>query len=506
MAGVAASASAPVCRALFESTGRFYSQEAKSLSGLPEDVLLELFTSLDFFEIIALRQTCRKCYRVSKSRGLWLDAHRWITEGAEDWRISLASHRSPLSADDLERTVTRLVKFERNWSRGSPVVRRTASFRYSPGLASVLVPGGRWFLSSVRTGTEEVRSYDLDDLDIEGRVLIRQHDPYQVIGAMDLFSDNNFTGPEFDLAVEFFSFQDMYNINPTRPRSITIWKISLDENNRLAAKLTRSFSVFRIVPVAQPISLSRDSLLRLSCTSGQLAFTVHRWGSLGDENVTHSVLIPRRQEMPSSGVKFLPDGRIVSISYSWVEIYAPPDLPWEESPVISEDTPRSSPLWVFEYNQPLHTRQHGVSRTLRAPAGDWVKFMIHNGETIFSFRIPLRTDLEPEVSSTMFGQRRGASRIGLETSHMITCTHKEKEVIFNTLDYLPRMWSLLAFAGVRETRRPQNLKPLAETLFLSPDPSTANPWILDESSGRVLCLLATGVTEEKQWVVFDFID
>ncbi|KAG8938458.1 hypothetical protein FRC00_000120, partial [Tulasnella sp. 408] len=55
--------------------------------------------------------TCRKCYRVSKSRTLWLDAHRWITEGAEDWRVTLADHRSPLSADELERAVIRLVKF-----------------------------------------------------------------------------------------------------------------------------------------------------------------------------------------------------------------------------------------------------------------------------------------------------------------------------------------------------------------------------------------------------------
>lgn len=143
-----------------------------------------------------------------------------------------------------------------------------------------------------------------------------------------------------------------------------------------------------------------------------------------------------------------------------------------------------------------------VSRILRAPAGDWVTFSIHDGETtVFSFRIPLRTDLEPEVSSTMFGQIGVASGIGLGTSHTITYTQKEKEVIFKTLDYLPRMQHLLAFAGVLETRRPPNPGPSSKTLFRSPlYPSPADPWILDEISGRVLCVAV------ERWVVFDFSD
>lgn len=52
-----ASAATPISSALFESTQQgSYSQEVKSLSDLPEDVLLEVFTCMDFFEIIALRQ------------------------------------------------------------------------------------------------------------------------------------------------------------------------------------------------------------------------------------------------------------------------------------------------------------------------------------------------------------------------------------------------------------------------------------------------------------------
>ncbi|KAG9023774.1 hypothetical protein FS837_005638, partial [Tulasnella sp. UAMH 9824] len=148
-----------------------------------------------------------------------------------------------------------------------------------------------------------------------------------------------------------------------------------------------------------------------------------------------------------------------------------------------------------------------VSRTLRAPAGDWVKFSIHNGETIFSFRIPLRTDLEPEVSSTIFDQLGEASRVGLGTSHMITCTQNEKDVIFSTLDYLPRMQHLLAFAGVPGTRRLPNPESLDKTLFLSSYPSsypsTSDPWILDEISGRVFGPVVEG---PRGWIVFDFID
>lgn len=155
-------------------------------------------------------ETCCRCYRVSKTAALWLDVYRWITKGAEDWRSTLVDCRPPVLADELEKTVIRLVKFERCWSRGLSGATKTACFNHLHGFTSAFIPGGRWLLVSVRSGIRGVMSYDLEDVKIHGRMLISQEPPDQEILAMDAFSNDDFTGPTFDLAIQSITGGKIY--------------------------------------------------------------------------------------------------------------------------------------------------------------------------------------------------------------------------------------------------------------------------------------------------------
>lgn len=216
----------------------------------------------------------------------------------------------------MEKAVIQLIKFERNWNRGSLGARGSASFCRPGGFVSAFIPGGRWFLASVRAGTRGIMSYDFNALTIQGEMLIRQEDQDQEIWAMDFSSDNHFTGPSFYLAVEVSTsgkntFRRRLRVPLTLlssleyfppgdykdPRKITIWRIAIDESDLLVAKLDRSFPVFQPAPFPAMISLTGDSLLRVSRASfGHPVFTVHSWRGLDGNNVIHSILVPRRKD------------------------------------------------------------------------------------------------------------------------------------------------------------------------------------------------------------------
>lgn len=159
---------------------------------------------------------------------------------------------------------------------------------------------------------------------------------------------------------------------------------------------------------------------------------------------------------------------------------------------------------MFEHNPPLYKFQHTVSQIVRSAAGSCAALSIHNGETLFSFSIPLQSQLAPQVTTRQFGQIDRASRIGLGTSHGVVSTRRKEEVIFNTFDDRPGMERLLTFAGVPcRMGALDNSNDAVETLCSSPYPSTADPWLLDERSGRILSFLAM---EHNQYVVFYLID
>ncbi|KAG8934478.1 hypothetical protein FRC01_002546 [Tulasnella sp. 417] len=358
-----------------------------------------------FSSIVALRQTCRRCYNISKTTALWLNIHRWITEGAEDWRTPLAECRPLLSGDELERAVIRLVTFERNWSRGSLGARRTSQFDLPGGFVGVML-------------------YDLDAFDIQGVMLIEQD---REIWAIDFSSDNHFMGPGFELTLEFGTSGFIPSEKYLDPRDMTIWRVSLDESGHLAARLDLPAHVPDYFPtVASSVS-------------------------------------------PDLGLRYTP------------------------RPIFSGRSHLSSGRMCLD-----------LSNILRAPVGDWATFGAHNGERLFSFRIPLRSDLEPKATSESFGQIGLTSRIGLGTSHGIVSTLRKKEVDLYALDYHPGMWRLLSFAGVElGNRTPETPSQVSRTTFVSPYPTTADPWLLDERSGRVLCVLAT---EPKRYGVFYFVD
>ncbi|KAG9019882.1 hypothetical protein FRB90_000012 [Tulasnella sp. 427] len=172
---------------------------------LSDDVLIEVFARLDFPSIIALRLVnVPMVSRRLKDKDS-LNAFNRLTEDATDWRALLEEFPTPRSSEDLESLVTKMVRFEINWSHGRPrSVRELAYVPIGPAEA-ILVPGGRWYLRASTKDSVTLRCYDLDSPGpekIQSQVLHSYRWKTRHIWAMDVSVDREAPTLEFDVALE----------------------------------------------------------------------------------------------------------------------------------------------------------------------------------------------------------------------------------------------------------------------------------------------------------------
>ncbi|KAG9002656.1 hypothetical protein FRB90_011340 [Tulasnella sp. 427] len=400
-----------------------------------------------------------------------------------------------------------MVRFERNWSKGNRGVQRTSTFRPDPGYPIALLPGGRWHLAWSNIGTGGVLFYDFDAEDVRGHMLIPRERERQMIQGIDFALNDRSSTFEFHLAFEFVSPEQLSPWEQSEePRKLTIWKVRLDEAQQLNATPVYSIPVFRLTPLRDSTSLDGHFLLRASLTaSHHSVFTVHKWMALKNDETDHLILRPQRKAAPKAGVKLLPDGRIISISNSWVEIYPPPDLPWKESLIVPENVPQTHPQWVYKYPSHLYDFQQAAFRLVDCQDRGHVLLSIHNGEKLFDVRIPIRDGAHPQVTSTTLTRMEGSMNICLGTSRAVLATIKGREATFMTFSFRRGMQRLRAFAGVQPDILGTTGLNEVETQFFTPIPARAEPWRMDERSGRVLSHLGTD-TDGYTCIIFYFVD
>ncbi|KAG8929603.1 hypothetical protein FRC01_004063 [Tulasnella sp. 417] len=334
------------------------------------------------------------------------------------------------------------------------------------GFVAAFVPGGRWFLTSANDGAGTLLYYDLDSRtpELEVCVLIDYHQKDLWIGAMDVAIDPTAAQLQFDLALELMP-PGGSSASSTKAGKIAIWRVKVDDNDELVAEPMSSWG-----PYGMPV------------------YTVHRWRGLEDGLVSHSLLLPQAEDVPRKGVRLLPDGRIISIFPDRVELHGPPQESWEEGTPIRRDMVRVPPQWVFKFKEPISRHQHDVSRPIYYPKSNLVVFSLHNGESLFSFRIITDHGSSPEVTEELFGPLEDREHIGLGTSHAIRNTPGKNEAVLMSFRRSPQLSELLLFAGIMDQTSGPELKghfEVTETLFRSPYPSAGGNWEVEEQSGRV---------------------
>lgn len=199
--------------------------------------------------------------------------------------------------------------------------------------------------------------------------------------------------------------------------------------------------------------------------------------------------------------RLLPDRRVLSIDKTIVEVYPPPDTPWEEQFSLPPDLPVTKPVWVYYYTPSPRNLPPTTSRLFHSRTGGWVRLSIHNGQTLFDVRICLANGAEPDVRSTPLPQAEWYSKIGLGTARATLSTAYKREVTLVTFGYRPGMRELKAFVGAASAiTSEEELAVDLDNILLLPSPPGPDHWRIDEESGRAVAL------KDEKYTVFSFTD
>lgn len=148
---------------------------------------------------------------------------------------------------------------------------------------------------------------------------------------------------------------------------------------------------------------------------------------------------------------------------------------------------------MFKYNVLGNTHQFSVSRLTYYPKSNAAGFSLHNGESLFAFRLVTDNESFPEATTTLSKQLEDGEYIGLGTSHAIRNKPGRKEaVLMSFSDQSPQLSELLSFAGIINKTTGLGLQDnivVTEALFRAPKPSSGGTWRVEEQSGRILCSL-----------------
>ncbi|KAG9050070.1 hypothetical protein FS837_007823 [Tulasnella sp. UAMH 9824] len=404
-----------------------------TLEDFSDGLILRLFISMDFLpSVVAFRQTSKRHHRISLERALWEQLLLKLIQAWPERCITLEQPMHSYSALEMEELVEKQVRLERIWTGNNATPVRREEISHPSKKARVplleLIPGGRWLIQNDEEGLGRLLYCDLDAPDRDLRTLLehgRSGDPVAINIAIDKHAD----GLELDIAV-VFSQKGMCHASLCKSdddqagaKVLTIWRVTRNNvTNGLDATLSKEFPVYGLQRPVRSISLFGNLICRAS------------WGPISGENLTRDLdmpkihtygwksgdgpidintppkegfIIPLSELLVEGGVLLLPDGRVLAINESWVELHAPIELREPGEPTAEGEKAQSTPLWRYDfYPAMLHSRV-GVSKLFVAPAKGTeaarVRCAMWNSSTVYLLSCKADGLSIPEVAEVMVG-------------------------------------------------------------------------------------------------------
>ncbi|TFK63530.1 hypothetical protein BDN72DRAFT_319377 [Pluteus cervinus] len=187
------------------------------LSDLPEELLVEIVTMLEWADILRIRQTSKRMNSISQSLAVW----RNVVESVPPRLLWLERPIKTYSSQELERLFLRrqraVAGYEALADGGAPRW-RTIKIEDPPETPCMdLVPGGRWLLTSNARGS--ISYHDLNAPDSPGRILTPAK-PANCLTKMSIDVDSTASYLRFNIALAFYLLrQSDYRIE--------VWQVDL---------------------------------------------------------------------------------------------------------------------------------------------------------------------------------------------------------------------------------------------------------------------------------------
>ncbi|KAG6829161.1 hypothetical protein H0H92_005505 [Tricholoma furcatifolium] len=147
------------------------------LASLPTEVLVEILKNAHWHDLLTIRRVCKRYNEISKSKAVWESQYtRFAAE--KTFMPAIEEPLQSYSSEELEKWVLNRRSAELAWGLDGQAPRER-KLEIPPACPWTLVPGGRWLLAVMRTGS--LNSYDLDQENIVSTKLTPPHDPPRVM-------------------------------------------------------------------------------------------------------------------------------------------------------------------------------------------------------------------------------------------------------------------------------------------------------------------------------------
>ncbi|CAA7270408.1 unnamed protein product [Cyclocybe aegerita] len=378
------------------------SSQGSLLTLLPPELLIRIFGTLGWREILNLRRVCRLFDDISHARPVWVSVFTRYKTTVVPRPFHQYQPVDTYSSKELEKTVLKWQRTELAWDAddASPLRRPAINIKSHIGPVSAVhfIEGGRWILAASKRGGR-VYCYDLDRKKLTPFSLIPT--PFEKDAEVDVLS----ISVDMDYSAELFTFNvalflrrrasKITNITTgphSEKRLIQVWRVSAEWNSvsqktKLAARLLSSFPEETII---HPGSLSllgshlAYSFDNLRCT------VIVEWAAVGGVNID----FPRKYLPGICGqsLALLPNKQILVSHSEKLELWDYNMLPESSLLPSQQDFSRVRTLWSSHH---IHLPFNHILRPL--VTHDMTRIVLDTMDGLHGLIVPCPGSIDEEV-------------------------------------------------------------------------------------------------------------
>ncbi|KZP27664.1 hypothetical protein FIBSPDRAFT_1039985 [Athelia psychrophila] len=400
------------------------------LLSLPMELLEEVVKNLGWLELLRVRITCKTLYDISKIRSVRVHLVK-RAQACDPYHTPMDRAIEHHTADELEDwAMRRLVLVDQRPATCAQQSFRQRSAYLTNGVEqTILLPGGRWLVSSLKEGGLVVS--DLDSPEMRHQSIWEPQEDVDKWPAFDLVYcvDEAATTLTFDLALHRSdsSVSSEHGILV----KLYFWRVYLSADGmNFTAQLLNSFWTSGSYPAAS-VTLTKEYFARIGGGMGSHCIEIFHWRKTTSDTNWKSSLHVTSPSQPVSDplwscVRLLPEYRVLVVSDHSLSIYHLPEMV-STIDIATEEGPIQSPI----HNIPLggKMRVGGMSRLIT----DWkeTRLVAINGTGIYEFVIPHALDLAPSSFLRAILQQEPHAQAAIGLNRAILRFHDGSALPFN---------------------------------------------------------------------------
>ncbi|KZP21359.1 hypothetical protein FIBSPDRAFT_931761 [Athelia psychrophila] len=381
------------------------------LLSLPMELLEEVVKNLGWLELLRVRMTCKTLHDISKIRSVRVHLIK-RAQACDPHHTPMDRAIEHYTGDELEDWAMRRLALVDQWppTCAQQSFKQRSAFLTYGAEQTILLPGGRWLVSSLEEGGLVVT--DLDSPEMRHQSIWEPKEDVDMWPAFGMVYcvDKAATTLTFDLAVHR-SDSDVSSGHGIRVK-LYFWRVHLSEDGmNFTAQLLNSFWTSAEYPAAS-VTLTKEYFARIGGGRGGFqCVEIFHWRKITSDTYSKASLYVVSPSQPLwSCVRLLPEHRVLVVSDHSLSVYHLPEMV-STIDMATEAGPIQIPIHTIPLGGKM--RVGGMSRLITDLTE--TRLVALNGTGIYEFIIPHALDLAPSsfLRAILQQEPRAQAAIGL---------------------------------------------------------------------------------------------